>query len=580
MALSNDAKRILAQTLLGEAGGEGFEGMAAIAHVIRNRAGSGRYPSDPVAVALQPRQFSTWNSGEGGNNPGRYGPGAPGYEQAVRAVETVFEGNAPDPTGGATHYWAPRGMPGGRDPYWAGSEQGEAGRLRIGNHVFLPQQSPQTALAAANQMAGTPPPRPESLSAYAPQSSRASVPQLPPRLPQRDPRAASQQINAMAGAVPDAVLPRLNDANINERMIDTFGPDPQATSPTQAMWPEYSNWLEQSSPATPSSRGVPPAPPPNIPGMPSGRGRAQQAPAAPYPERVTASLNNVLSSQVMDPATDMGPFNNIIAQHQPAPIVPPLPQADPRPRLGYTPFPWPDDLPSGPTPPGIPSAVPVQQPAPVRIADLPPLPQGMPTSVATAPVPPQRPTGLAAAQPVHQQPTQTAALPQIAPVPPQRPPMATYAGATAGFNPIEQAGEFLGGFAANGGVLGVGLNALMGRGLFPGDAGVIPQFKQSIQDRMDEGADPISALFSRRVMPAPTFSTTQPEGRSVSATQVGPSGSRQGFLTASQKPRVGSGNYNASVRDANMAALRGVEGRTMREKIDNYQRSGGTLYRA
>ncbi|SDG18986.1 hypothetical protein [Pelagibacterium luteolum] len=158
--------------------------------------------------------------------------------------------------------------------------------------------------------------------------------------------------------------------------------------------------------------------------------------------------------------------------------------------------------------------------------------------------------------------------------------MATFAGETVGANPLE---AFVGGvqnFAQNGGLLGMGANLLTGRGFLPGDAGVLPQFRQQIQDRMGEGADPISALFSRRVMPAPTFSTSRPEGRSVRATQVGPSGTREGYLTASQKPRVGSGNYNASVRDANMAALRNAEGRTMREKIENHMRSGGALHKA
>ena len=159
--------------------------------------------------------------------------------------------------------------------------------------------------------------------------------------------------------------------------------------------------------------------------------------------------------------------------------------------------------------------------------------------------------------------------------------MATFAGQTTGGNPVETAGQFLGDFQNNGGLLGMGLNAMLGRGLFPGDEGVIPQFKQGVADRTAElNGDFLGGLFSRRAGPAPTFSTSRPEGRSVSATRVGPSGVTQGYLTESQKPRMGEGNYNASVRDANMNALRGVEGRTMKEKIDNFQRSGGTLYKA
>ncbi|UYQ70960.1 cell wall hydrolase [Pelagibacterium flavum] len=577
MALTNEQKRILAQTLLGEAGGEGLEGMIAVAHSINNRARSGRYPSDPVSVALQPQQYSAWNNGEGGNNPGRFGPGAAGYEQAMQAVEAVFEQGVPDPTGGATHYWSPRGMPGGRDPYWAGSEQGPAGRLQIGNHVFLPQQAPQSALAAANALAGAPPVPPErpTASAYAPTSTPA--PPVMPPLPMQDPRTSG--VNSMVDYIPPSMLPRLNDADINQRAIDTFGPDPQATSPTQPFWNEWKNWMEQSSPSTPSARGGRNVPDlPNIPGTPAQRGSVRPTPQMPYSDEVLGSLNNRLTSGVMDPASDMTPFNAIFDQYQPqetASVAPPMPRSDPRRLQGYppVPFPWPDDLPT-PSVAGVPSITPVPS-STVTIADLPPLPGG--TQVASAPVPPMRPAGLSTPPTA---PVQVADLPQ-APVPPQRPPMATYAGQTTGGNPVETAGQFLGDFQNNGGLLGMGLNAMLGRGLFPGDEGVIPQFKQGVADRTAElNGDFLGGFFSRRAGPAPTFSTSRPEGRSVSATRVGPSGSTQGYLTESQKPRMGSGNYNASVRDANMDALRGVEGRTMREKIENYQRSGGTLYKA
>lgn len=575
MALTDEQKRILAQTLLGEAGGEGYEGMLAVAHVLKNRVESDRFPGDPVPVALQPKQFSTWNEGAGGNNPGRFGPGAPGYDDAIRAIETAWTDESTDQTGNATHYWSPRGMPGYRDPYWAGSEQGSAGRVQIGNHVFLPQQAPQSALAAANALAGAPPQRPTA-SAYA--SAPAPMPPVMPPLPRRDPRTSG--VNAMVDYISPSMLPRLNDADISQRGIDTFGPDPQATSPTQPFWNEWKNWMEQSSPSTPSARGRRNAPDlPNIPGAPAQRGSVRPAPQMPYSDAVLGSLNNRLTSGVMDPATDMTPFNAIFDQYQPqetASVAPPMPRPDPRRLQGYPPipFPWPDDLPTPPVP-GVSPMKPVPS-STVTIADLPPLP-GSGTQVASAPVPPMRPEGLSM---LPTAPVQVADLAQ-APVPPQRPPMATYAGQTTGGNPVETAGQFLGDFSNNGGLLGMGLNAMLGRGLFPGDEGVIPQFKQGVADRTAElNGDFLGGFFSRRVGSAPTFSTSRPEGRSVSAMRVGPSGTTQGFLTESQKPRMGSGNYNASVRDANMDALRGVEGKTMREKIGNYQRSGGTLYRA
>lgn len=172
MQLTEDQKRILAQTLLGEAGGEGYKGMLAVASVIKNRTNADGFPNDPVSVVLQPKQFSTWNKGQGGNNPGRFGPGSPGYADAIKAVDAVFSGKAPDPTGGATHYWSPSGMRAmgyASTPSWAKSEQTSAGQIKIGDHVFLPKTSALSAIDAATSA----PPMPS------PSLQRGAPPPLP-----------------------------------------------------------------------------------------------------------------------------------------------------------------------------------------------------------------------------------------------------------------------------------------------------------------------------------------------------------------------------------------------------------------
>ena len=43
----------LTYTILGEARGEGVDGMSMVANVIRNRAESGLFPSSPYDVAMQ-----------------------------------------------------------------------------------------------------------------------------------------------------------------------------------------------------------------------------------------------------------------------------------------------------------------------------------------------------------------------------------------------------------------------------------------------------------------------------------------------------------------------------------------------
>lgn len=121
---------ILVKTILSEARGEGEEGMRAVAHNILNRANSGRYPSDPAAVALQPKQYSGWNRGEGGNNPNQFRPGTSQYENAAQVIDRVFSGQSQDPTNGALFYHTPQ-----VNPSWAG-EVNRYGTTKIGNHIF------------------------------------------------------------------------------------------------------------------------------------------------------------------------------------------------------------------------------------------------------------------------------------------------------------------------------------------------------------------------------------------------------------------------------------------------------------
>jgi len=131
MAELTDAQRdTLIRTVLGEARGEGLDGMAAVAQVIQNRANSGRYPSDPSEVALQPYQFSTWNSGEGGNNPQQFSPNSNAYQQAAQVVDSVFSGQVPDRTNGALFYHTPQ-----VSPNWANSVN-RYGTTQLGNHIF------------------------------------------------------------------------------------------------------------------------------------------------------------------------------------------------------------------------------------------------------------------------------------------------------------------------------------------------------------------------------------------------------------------------------------------------------------
>lgn len=135
------------RTMLGEAANEGAEGLAAVAHVLKNRTTDGRWPSTIEGVSLQPKQFSAWNEGAGGNSlPRSAKPGSPIYERAGEVFDAVMAGKHVDPTGGATHYYSPAGMQklvadGDQSnvvPKWLDDETARSGgRIKIGGHIFV-----------------------------------------------------------------------------------------------------------------------------------------------------------------------------------------------------------------------------------------------------------------------------------------------------------------------------------------------------------------------------------------------------------------------------------------------------------
>lgn len=150
--LSDKELNILAYTLLGEAAGEGREGMEAVMWTIKNRAESGRYSDNPAMVATQSNskgihQYSTWNTkGNGGNSPkSRFSISSPEFKEAFQVVQRVMAGEVKDPTGGATHFYAE----GIAKPYWF-DEEGPAGEIKIGKHRFAARNSADQVDSADN----------------------------------------------------------------------------------------------------------------------------------------------------------------------------------------------------------------------------------------------------------------------------------------------------------------------------------------------------------------------------------------------------------------------------------------------
>jgi spore germination cell wall hydrolase CwlJ-like protein len=137
MPVTERDRDILARTLWGEARGESLAGQIAVAWAIRNRVFDGKdrswWGEGYAGVCQKPYQFSCWNK----NDPNyAYLSGAKPipfreFAQAQIAADQVIAGTAPDPTGGATHYYATT-MP--KPPTWT---KGGKQTLQLGHHVFF-----------------------------------------------------------------------------------------------------------------------------------------------------------------------------------------------------------------------------------------------------------------------------------------------------------------------------------------------------------------------------------------------------------------------------------------------------------
>lgn len=138
----------MARTVWAEARGEPLAGQIAVAWVILNRArnpGADWWGDDIVSVCRRPWQFSCWNKGD----PNRARLLAltlanRHFQVAQAACLLAASGQAPDPTGGATHYHTvtrPRWLAADKPwpPVWA---DGLAETITIGAHTFYKETSP------------------------------------------------------------------------------------------------------------------------------------------------------------------------------------------------------------------------------------------------------------------------------------------------------------------------------------------------------------------------------------------------------------------------------------------------------
>lgn len=141
------------RTVWGEARGEGAPGQQAVAGVIANRAKMAGLPISQIVA--QPHQFAGFNP-----QAQALDPNSPQYQAIKANIDPVLMGQTPSPAGTADHFYAPRGMPGGRPPSWAAGQPQQP----IGNQNFLslgfggqpPMQVPPQGAPPMAQNAPTP----------------------------------------------------------------------------------------------------------------------------------------------------------------------------------------------------------------------------------------------------------------------------------------------------------------------------------------------------------------------------------------------------------------------------------------
>jgi len=192
---------VMARTMIGEAAGEGPAGMRAVGQVLRNRVEDPRWGNTITSVALAEKQFSTWNTGAGGNSLARNAkPTSSIYKMAHGIAKQVLDGSVASDVGGATHYYSPAGMKalvkqGAQSnlvPGWWGNvlRQGGGSSIKIGGHLFAGRsRGGQAAPAPTAVSENMPRPQPRLGTPIS-----AALPEQPVQEAQSDPLQPDVQV--------------------------------------------------------------------------------------------------------------------------------------------------------------------------------------------------------------------------------------------------------------------------------------------------------------------------------------------------------------------------------------------------
>lgn len=129
--LTPQERDLLVRLVVGEAAGEGPVGQRAVAHVVANRmAQSGQGLQD---VVFARNQFEPMGNAATRMRLMAMPTTAPQYQRVAAALQPFFAGESQDPTGGATHFYAPTAQAqlGRRPPSWDNGSGQDIGRHRF-----------------------------------------------------------------------------------------------------------------------------------------------------------------------------------------------------------------------------------------------------------------------------------------------------------------------------------------------------------------------------------------------------------------------------------------------------------------
>jgi Cell Wall Hydrolase len=257
----------MVRTVAGESSGQPLAGQIGVASVIANRAkGAGVSPRD---VVFAPNQFEPWNGGDARARMEAMDPGSSEYQQILNnVVRPVMSGKAKDPTGGATHFYAPAAQSalGRQPPTWG---QGQPSAV-IGGHNFYNVgygPAPADTRGVAARTGGT--------DVAGPPGST-----IPPSAVNPTPQAAAPLQTAAGGAGPVAATPG-------------FAALPPLTLTGQSA--PLPPGVQAAGPGASTPAPIPQPPPTALP-----------APSAPDHEHAIA-VSGALSQQILNAPPDQRP---------------------------------------------------------------------------------------------------------------------------------------------------------------------------------------------------------------------------------------------------------------------------------